>query len=134
MAPWLFRILLMGVVFYALWRGGRDERAVALMCVAGTVATMGASYLGHVQWALATGAGPQLKALGLQVTAATIRNLIYPGQSFGLDTALTWIQQVGHQEEPFWRGMLSLRRVGLLNAARGLSSLEEVLSVTLVDS
>ena len=31
-------------------------------------------------------------------------------------------------------GMLSLRRVGLLNAARGISSLEEVLSVTLVDS
>ncbi|HVS18690.1 MAG TPA: ATPase, T2SS/T4P/T4SS family [Planctomycetota bacterium] len=30
-------------------------------------------------------------------------------------------------------GMLSLRRVGLLNAMRGISSLEEVLSVTLVD-
>jgi type IV pilus assembly protein PilB len=30
-------------------------------------------------------------------------------------------------------GMLSLRRVGLLNAMRGVSSLEEVLSVTLVD-
>jgi type IV pilus assembly protein PilB len=31
-------------------------------------------------------------------------------------------------------GMLSLRRVGLLNAARGISSLEEVLSVTLEDN
>jgi type IV pilus assembly protein PilB len=31
-------------------------------------------------------------------------------------------------------GMLSLRRVGLLNAARGVSSLEEVLSVTLEDN
>jgi len=31
-------------------------------------------------------------------------------------------------------GMLSLRRVGLLNAMRGVSSLEEVLSVTLEDS
>lgn len=30
-------------------------------------------------------------------------------------------------------GMISLRRVGLLNAMRGVSSLEEVLSVTLVD-
>jgi type IV pilus assembly protein PilB len=30
-------------------------------------------------------------------------------------------------------GMISLRRVGLLNAMRGISSLEEVLSVTLVD-
>jgi putative CocE/NonD family hydrolase len=77
---------------------------------AGAFATMGASYLGHVQWALAAGAGPQLKALSLQITAATIRNLVYPGQSLGVDTALTWIQQVGHQEESFWRGVLGLRR------------------------
>lgn len=40
MAPWLFRILLIGVVLYALWRGGRDERAVAIMCVIATLATM----------------------------------------------------------------------------------------------
>lgn len=39
MAPWLFRILLIGVTVYALLRGGRDERVVALLCVAGTLAT-----------------------------------------------------------------------------------------------
>ena len=40
MAPWLFRILLIGVVLYALWRGGRDERTVAMLCVIGTLATI----------------------------------------------------------------------------------------------
>lgn len=40
MAPWLFRTLLFSVVVYALMRGGRDERAVAWMCVAGTLATI----------------------------------------------------------------------------------------------
>ncbi len=40
MAPWLFRILLLAVALYALFRGGRDERMVALVCVAGTIATM----------------------------------------------------------------------------------------------
>ena len=40
MAPTIFRILLICVVLYALIRGGRDERAVALMCVIGTIATI----------------------------------------------------------------------------------------------
>lgn len=77
---------------------------------AGSFATLGPSYLGHVQWALAAGAEPELKALVLQITTSAMRDLVYPGESFGLDTALTWIQQVGHQEEPLWRGLLATRR------------------------
>ncbi|HEY1015964.1 MAG TPA: CocE/NonD family hydrolase [Herpetosiphonaceae bacterium] len=77
---------------------------------AGSFATLGPSYLGHVQWALAAGAGPSLKARCLHITTANMRDLVYPGESFGLDTALTWIQQVGHQEDGFWRGLLAGRR------------------------
>ena len=40
MAPSLFKIALILVVLFALLRGGRDERAVALLCFAGTAATM----------------------------------------------------------------------------------------------
>ncbi len=41
MAPHLFRILLVLVVLYALVRGGRDERIVALLCIVGAAATIG---------------------------------------------------------------------------------------------
>jgi hypothetical protein len=39
MAPTFFRILLLAVVIYALLRGGRDERNVALISVAGFLLT-----------------------------------------------------------------------------------------------
>ena len=37
MVPWLFRFLLIGVVIFALWRGGRDERIVAAVCLIGSI-------------------------------------------------------------------------------------------------
>lgn len=40
MAPSLFKIVLVLVVLFAFLRGGRDERIVALLCFAGTAATM----------------------------------------------------------------------------------------------
>jgi uncharacterized membrane protein len=39
MAPTIFRILLALVVLYALTRGSRDERQVALICLIGAVLT-----------------------------------------------------------------------------------------------
>ena len=39
MAPWLFRTLLIGIVLFALWRGGRDERLVAAICLLGAITT-----------------------------------------------------------------------------------------------
>lgn len=39
MAPWLFRTLLIGIVLFALWRGGRDERLVAALCLIGAITT-----------------------------------------------------------------------------------------------
>lgn len=39
MAPMLFRLLLVAVILYALLRGGRDERIVALLCLAGVIGT-----------------------------------------------------------------------------------------------
>lgn len=39
MFPSLFKIVLVAVVLFAILRGGRDERAVALLCLAGTAGT-----------------------------------------------------------------------------------------------
>lgn len=38
--PLIFGPLLVAVCLYAWWRGGRDERIVALTCLAGTAMTM----------------------------------------------------------------------------------------------
>jgi hypothetical protein len=40
MSPVLFLSLLFSICLYALWRGGRDERLVALLCLSGTFATL----------------------------------------------------------------------------------------------
>jgi putative CocE/NonD family hydrolase len=78
----------------------RDERVDGLATFAwlkqqtwfsGEVATFGLSYLAFTQWAIAAEAGPELKALAVQVGSSELRSLVYPGGSFWLDTALTWI-------------------------------------------
>jgi uncharacterized protein len=64
----------------------------------GTFAMDGASYLGFVQWAIASEAGPELKALAIQVSTAEFRSQTYPGEAFSLDTALSWTYLVANQE------------------------------------
>src|SRR6185312_5879247 len=64
----------------------------------GSFATNGPSYLGFVQWAIASEAGPELQALAIQVSTAEFRNQTYPGEAFLLDTALSWTHLVANQE------------------------------------
>lgn len=40
LGPYVFIPLLVAICLYAWWRGGTDERIVALTCLAGTVATL----------------------------------------------------------------------------------------------
>jgi hypothetical protein len=40
LGPVLFLSQLFSICLYALWRGGRDERLVALLCLLGTFATL----------------------------------------------------------------------------------------------
>jgi putative CocE/NonD family hydrolase len=99
----------------------RNERTDGLATLAwmrqepwypGAFAMLGPSYLGFVQWAIAPEAGPELKALAPQITASEFRSQHYPGESFSLDTALTWIQLVATQEDP---GRTSLAQQSRLN-------------------
>ena len=40
LGPLLFLSMLFSICLYALWRGGRDERMVAILCLIGTAATL----------------------------------------------------------------------------------------------
>jgi len=94
----------------------RDERADGLATVewikkqpwfSGELATAGPSYLGFVQWAIAADAGPELKAMTTMITSSEFRTLVYPGESFSLDTGLTWINVMAHQENGPLAALLS---------------------------
>ena len=99
---------------------GPDERDDGLATVSwlreqpwypGSFGTCGPSYLGMTQWAIAADAGEELAAIAAQVTTADFRAPFYPGGSFSLDTALTWLCQVAGQERPLatLRGRLAER-------------------------
>src|SRR5262249_57157707 len=78
----------------------------------------GPSSLGMTRWAIAADAGEELAAIAAQVTTADFRAPFYPGGSFSLETALSWLSSVGGQERPLGalRGALAQRgRRPLLN-------------------
>jgi putative CocE/NonD family hydrolase len=84
----------------------------------GEMATVGPSYLGFVQWAIAAEAGQGLKAMAPQVTASEFRSLVYAGESFSLDTALTWIRELSLQEKaPLAALVASMRTAGTFRSA-----------------
>jgi uncharacterized protein len=104
---------------------GPDEHDDGLATVAwlreqpwypGSFGTCGPSYLGMVQWAIAADAGPDLKAIAVQVTSADFRAPFYPGGSFSLETSFNWMCQTDAQERPLagLRGRLSERGRRLL--------------------
>lgn len=56
----------------------------------GSIATFGMSYLGYTQWAVAAPAGPEVKAMAMQVTLSDFSKMTYAGNSFMLENALSW--------------------------------------------
>jgi putative CocE/NonD family hydrolase len=93
----------------------------------GRLATFGPSYLGITQWALADVSPGYWKAMALDVTAANVRDaVVYPSGAFALETALTWLYQVEHQEEG-WLKNLRAQRAGrrALRAAAGVLPLAD---------
>jgi len=83
----------------------------------GRVATAGASYLGHTQWAVVPFAEPPVEAACLDVTAARLTSAFYTGGVPNLRNALGWAQLIGRQERtvlpavvPTPRTVLRLRK------------------------
>ena len=82
---------------------------------AGRVATIGPSYLGLVQWAIAAPAGDELAAMAIQVSASQFYDETYAGGSVSLETVASWLVLVSFQEQRLApvainRGLRALRR------------------------
>ncbi|WNI23295.1 CocE/NonD family hydrolase [Streptomyces sp. ITFR-16] len=115
---------------FHLWR---NESADGLAAVAwlrsqpwfdGRLGTVGPSYLGHVQWALALDPPPELKAMVVQVGLHDPYALFHTGGVLHLETALAVGAGMTHQHRgmgPFLRAALRLqRRMRSLVTARPL--------------
>ncbi|HLI08812.1 MAG TPA: CocE/NonD family hydrolase [Ktedonobacteraceae bacterium] len=81
---------------FAYARNERDDGLATIEWVkqqgwfSGELATIGGSYLGFVQWAIAAEAGPELKAMVPQITTADFNHFRYQGGSFNLEAHLGW--------------------------------------------
>jgi len=80
------------------FRGEREDGLATLTWLQaedwfdGRLGMAGPSYMGFTQWAIASEAGPMLKALCTHVTSSEFRSGMYPGESFNLALWLQWIQ------------------------------------------
>ena len=57
----------------------------------GVLGTIGPSYLGFTQWALATDPPPELRAMVVQVSSDDFHGFLYPGGAFALEATLTGV-------------------------------------------
>ena len=77
----------------------------------GPIVTLGGSYAGLTQWAVAADPPPVLRAVALSITAANVRDsFVYPGGAFGLESALTWLHQLEQQERGTLRALWNIAR------------------------
>jgi putative CocE/NonD family hydrolase len=67
----------------------------------GRLAMSGPSYLGYVQWAIASDAEPPLAALCPNITMSNLPAHWYAGGSFALDDSIGWTAMVSTQEQRF---------------------------------
>ncbi|MBO4141967.1 CocE/NonD family hydrolase [Micromonospora tulbaghiae] len=88
----------------------------------GAFGMFGASYQGFVQWALAAEVGDELRAMVAVVTASATRDSTYAGESFALDTVLTWAELLQAQTVPWLARQWELKR-GQPRLARALAHL-----------
>ena len=65
----------------------------------GSLATIGASYLGFTQWALANDPPPELKAMVVQVSADDFHGFVYPGGAFAMEATLTGVAAMLSQDK-----------------------------------
>ncbi|WP_433420808.1 CocE/NonD family hydrolase [Microtetraspora malaysiensis] len=66
----------------------------------GELGTLGQSYNGYTQWAIAAEAGPELRAMSTSLIGSNAYDLLYPGGALALELCLGWISMVANQERP----------------------------------
>jgi uncharacterized protein len=77
----------------------------------GALGTIGASYLGYTQWALATEPLPELGALVVQVGSDDFQQFLYPGGAFALEATLTGTAAMLSMQRGFGRFLLAVTRL-----------------------
>lgn len=77
----------------------------------GSLGTIGASYLGFVQWALAADPPPELKAMVVQVSSDDFYGFLYPGGAFALEASLTGVAAMVSQHRGFGAFVASILRL-----------------------
>jgi putative CocE/NonD family hydrolase len=109
-----------------------DERADGLATLrwlrtqpwhSGPIGTIGPSYLGFVQWAIAGDAGDDLAAMSIHVSASQFYGQTYPGSSLSLENVASWLVIIAAQE----------RRFGPFAITRGLRRLRVLMSELPID-
>ncbi len=65
----------------------------------GSFATIGGSYMGFTQWAIANEVGPELQAITPAITATEFHSMAYPQGSFSFQSRLDWVISIATQEE-----------------------------------
>ena len=105
--------------------GPFDERADGLATVrwlrtqpwhAGPVGTIGPSYLGFVQWAIAAET-EELAAMSIQVSASQFHGQTYAGSSLSLENVASWMVIIGAQEARFAPLAINRRSAGAAGTA-----------------
>ncbi|HVW80970.1 MAG TPA: CocE/NonD family hydrolase [Mycobacteriales bacterium] len=98
----------------------------------GAVGLFGGSYVGLTQWSVIDGAPDYVKAWAPTVTSSYFADLFYPGGSFALESALTWIDGLSRQEAGFPRALLGLAgaRTRLAKGAGTLPLCDADLAIT----
>ncbi|HEX3900264.1 MAG TPA: CocE/NonD family hydrolase [Mycobacteriales bacterium] len=73
------------------------------------LATIGPSYLGHTQWAIADTGPGVIDAMSITVSSTDFRrSVIYPWSLFAMDTALSWTALIHTQEKGLLRSLVRL--------------------------
>jgi uncharacterized protein len=81
------------------------------------MAMAGPSYLGIVQWAVASDAPATLGAMAASISSARVRAFTYPGGTFSLDSTLAWLALLAAQH----RGDARSRLGGQIAARRRMA-------------
>jgi predicted acyl esterase len=77
----------------------------------GSLATIGASYLGYTQWALAADPPPELRAMVVQVGSDNFYEFLYPGGAFALEATLVGTAAMVSMQRGFGSFLMAIARL-----------------------
>ena len=77
----------------------------------GSLGTIGASYLGFTQWALAADPPPELKTMVIQVSSDNFYGFLYPGGELALESTLTGVAAMVSQHRGFGAFLAAVLRL-----------------------